>query len=136
MPNYKFSVKPLEDGWADIHITMPNPQAAPSDLSGLAARKRLVRFFLASSAGIASMFGLDLQEVLYGLAGVAEQTFDLETQRDLVIDVVRRGNCSPRDLEDSPPSPLSSKEARITMQELVDEGVLTLDDRLCLMVAK
>lgn len=53
-----------------------------------------------------------------------------------VLKAIAAGGLSPRDLEESPPAQMSPRDARITVQTLLDEGRVALDDRLKLQKAE
>lgn len=53
------------------------------------------------------------------------------TNEDMILRLLREhGPRSPREIEEKPPQKMSARDARIAMQQLMDDGSVVLDDHL------
>lgn len=132
--DYQFSMKALSDGFAEVRIVMPSPKVIECDLQGLDARKRLVKWIASSAAGLGESCGLNLHAMFHDIYMAFSQAVDHEHWQQAIIREVRKGGKSFRDLEEHPPEGLTADHARGITQELVNNGLLFLDDERKLSV--
>lgn len=130
MSSYQFRMKALSDGLVEIRIVMPSPKAVECDLQGLDARKRIIKWIASSAAGLGESCGLDLHSMFHDIFMAFSRAVDHEHWQQQVIQEVRKGGKSFRDLENQPPDGMTADHTRVILQELVDTGILFLDDQL------